>query len=99
MSMDKETVRKVASLARLRVTEEELDKFAPQLSGILEWIEQLGELDTSNVEPLSNVVDIAPVSRQDEINDGNIQSAILANAPEAQSGYFTVPKIIEQADN
>ncbi len=95
MSMDKDTVRKVASLARIRVTEDDLDKLTPQVGGILTWVEQLGEVNTDNVEPLANVVDIAPHQRRDEINDGACQDKVLANAPEDLEGYYVVPKVVE----
>ena len=95
MSLDKETVRKVAGLARLRVTEADLDKYAPQLSGIMKWIEQLAEVNTDNVEPLASVVNIDLKLRRDEVTDGGIQESVLANAPEAVEGFYVVPKVVE----
>lgn len=95
MSMDKNTVHKIAGLARLKIDEEESEMFARQLGSILEWVEQLGEVDTDNVEPLANVVDITPKTRPDVVDDGNIQQDVLANAPEEQQGYFAVPKVVE----
>lgn len=93
--MDKATVKKVATLARLAITDAEQDKFAVQLSGILKWIEQMNEVDTSKVEPLTNVVNIDARLREDVVTDGNIQADILANAPETLEGFFVVPKVME----
>ena len=93
--MDKATVKKVATLARLAITDAEQEKFAGQLSGILKWVEQMNEVDTSKVEPLANVVNIDLKLRADVVNDGNIQPDILANAPESLEGFFVVPKVVE----
>lgn len=94
MSMDIETVTKVARLARLEMDEETKQRLAPQLSGILDWIEQLNEVDTENVEPLANVVDSQLHLRTDEVNEGGNTEKILSNAPEKTQGYFVVPKVI-----
>lgn len=95
MSLDKKTVAKVASLARLKVTDEELEKYGPQLSNIIQFVEQLEEVDTDNVEPLASVVDITLRLREDKVTDGGIQKEILANAPETLEGFFVVPKVVE----
>jgi len=95
MSIDKSTVPKIANLARIKVTEQDLDYYAPQLQNILSWAEQLQEVDTSGVEPLANVSEIALSLRKDEVTDGNIQQDILANAPETVEGFFVVTKIVE----
>ena len=95
MSLDKETVAKVASLARIKMSDEELEKLAPTLSNIIQFVEQLAEVDTDNVEPLANVVDITLRLREDEITDGGIQKDVLANAPEELENFFVVPKVIE----
>lgn len=95
MSIDKDTVAYIAKQAHLNLEDKKLDKLAPELSGILDWIEQLSELDTDQVEPLSNITDIRMHMRADEVNDGNIQKDILANAPETTEGYFVVHKIVE----
>ncbi len=95
MSLTKEETQKVAGLARLRLNDEELERLAPQLSNIISFIEQLSELDTNNVEPLANVVDITLPLREDVVNDGNCAEDILANAPEETQGYFVVPKVVE----
>lgn len=93
--MDKATVKKVATLARLAITEAEQEKFATQLSGILKWVEMMGEVNTDNVEPLANVVNIDLKLRPDVVNDGDIRDTVLANAPEALEGFFVVPKVVE----
>ena len=95
MSLNKEEVKKVAELARLRMNDEELERLAPQLSNIIGFVEQLSELDTDNVEPLANVVDITLPLREDVVNDGACAEEILANSTESNQGYFVVPKVIE----
>ncbi|MEM6780786.1 MAG: Asp-tRNA(Asn)/Glu-tRNA(Gln) amidotransferase subunit GatC [Pseudomonadota bacterium] len=93
--MDKQTVQKVAKLARLAITDEEADKMVSELGGILKWVEQLGEVDTDNVEPLANVANIELRLREDEITDGGVQDDVLENAPESLEGFFVVPKVVE----
>jgi aspartyl-tRNA(Asn)/glutamyl-tRNA(Gln) amidotransferase subunit C len=95
MSLDKATVAKIARLARIRVDEAEQDSLAGELTQILSWIEQLDEVDTSNVEPMVRVGDMKLKKRKDEVTDGNCRDAVLANAPEARDGFFTVPKVVE----
>ncbi len=95
MSLSKEDVKKVAGLARIHMEDEQLEKMAPQLSKIIGFVEQLGEVDTDNVEPLANVVDITLNLREDKITDGNCADKVLANAPESTQGYFVVPKVVE----
>lgn len=93
--MDKNTVYKIARLARLKIEDNEAEMFSQQLGNILDWVEQLGEVDTDNVKPLANVVDIVPKMRADIVNDGGKQEDVLANAPDEQQGYFVVPKVVE----
>lgn len=95
MSIDKDTVKYVAKQAHLEMDDETVSRLEPELNNIINWIEQLGELDTDNVEPLSNVADITLHLREDEVTDGNKQADILANAPEQTEGYFVVKKIVE----
>ena len=95
MSLDKAAVEKVARLARLKITDEEAEKYGAQLSNIINFVEQLQEVDTDNVEPLASVVDIKLRLREDEITDGGIQKDVLANAPEELEGFFVVPKVVE----
>jgi len=105
MSLDKDTVARIARLARLKVPEAELDTLAGELSGIFAWIEQLGEVDTSNVEPLSSISEVTLPMRADKVTDGGIAAKVLANAPggaiyidhtdKNAGGFFTVPKVVE----
>lgn len=95
MSLDKKTVKKVANLARIRMNDEELDRMVPQLSKIMGFVEQLGEVNTDNVAPLASVVDITLRLREDEITDGGYVEKVLQNAPEQSQGFFVVKKIIE----
>ena len=95
MSLSKEQTQKVASLARLRLKDEELERLAPQLSNIIGFVEELSKLDTEGVEPLANVVDIPLPLREDVVNDGNCAEEVMANAPEETQGYFVVPKVVE----
>ena len=95
MSVDAATVKKIASLARIAITDEEVAKIAPELDNILGWIEQLGEVDTAHVEPMTAVIANQLRLRDDVITDGNIRDKVLANAPQAEHGFFTVPKVIE----
>lgn len=96
MSMDEQTVRKVARLANIEIQDDQIEKIGAQLSGILQWVEQLGEVDTDNVEPLANVVNIDLALRKDEVTDGDCADKVLANAPEETQGFFVVPKVVEQ---
>lgn len=93
--MDKQTVLKVARLARIETSDAEAEKLVPQLSNIIGWIEQLGEVDTENVAPLANVVNIELPLREDEVTDGDCAAKVLANAPEETQGFFVVPKVVE----
>ena len=95
MSIDRDTVAKVASLARIAVTEEELEPLAGELSAILGWVEQLGEVDVEGVEPMTSVTPLALPMRADEVTDGGIRDKVLANAPDAREGFFAVPKVVE----
>ena len=96
MSMDINTVHKVARLAALDIDDAGAEKIAPQLSNILGFIEQLSEVNTEGVEPLANVVDIELALRKDEITDGDCREKVLANAPEETHGFFVVPTVVEQ---
>jgi len=95
MSIDKQTVLKVANLARIEVTDSEAEAMVGKLDKIIGFVEQLSEVDTDNVEPLANVVDIDLRLREDEVSDGNCQDKVLANAPESMEGFFVVPKVVE----
>jgi len=95
MSLDKGTVKNIAYLARIRVEEDKLEPIAGDLSAIMGWIEQLQELDTDGVEPMASVCAVSQPLRKDVVNDGNCQDGVLRNAPEAEDGFFAVPKVLE----
>ncbi len=95
MSIDKATVAKIARLARIHVAEEKREALASELSNILGWVEQLGEVDTDNVAPMTSVVDVRLPERDDVITDGDCRDDVLANAPETDAGFFVVPKVVE----
>ncbi|HEV2044235.1 MAG TPA: Asp-tRNA(Asn)/Glu-tRNA(Gln) amidotransferase subunit GatC [Sphingomicrobium sp.] len=95
MSVNDSQVRHVAKLARLALSDAEIDKMVPELNNILGWVEQLGEVDTDGVEPLTAVIDLKLRLREDVVTDGDMRDAVLANAPDAQHGFFAVPKVIE----
>jgi len=95
MSVDIETVKKIASLSRLAISEDEAAAIAPELSQILDWVEQLGEVDTSNVQPMAAVIPNTLRLREDVVTDGNRRADVLANAPVCEDGFFGVPKVIE----
>jgi aspartyl-tRNA(Asn)/glutamyl-tRNA(Gln) amidotransferase subunit C len=95
MSLDKATVRRIATLARIEVPEADLDAVAHQLSGILQWIEQLREVDTTTVAPMTGGTDLKLPWRKDAVTDGDQVEKVLANAPEGQDGFFAVPKVVE----
>jgi len=93
--IDKATVAKIARLSRIKIDEDKQEALASELNNILGWVEQLGEVDTDNVEPMSSVVNAKLRWRADEITDGNKQDDVLANAPRAEFGFYAVPKVIE----
>ena len=95
MPVDKTTVAKIARLARLNVQEERLEPVASELNGILDWIAELNEVQTDNVEPLASVTGHALPMRDDAVTDGDCVDRVLANAPEGASGFFVVPKVVE----
>tara|TARA_Y100000588_G_C13975000_1_gene804675 strand:- start:438 stop:728 length:291 start_codon:yes stop_codon:yes gene_type:complete len=93
--MDQKTVRKVARLAQIEVQDSEIEAVGKKLEGILGFVEQLSEVNTDNVEPLSSVNEIPLVLREDAVTDGGIADKVLKNAPESQEGFFVVSKIVE----
>ena len=95
MSVNESQVRHVAKLARLALSDAEIDKMVPELNNILGWVEQLGEVNTDGVEPLTAVIDLKLRLRDDVVTDGGIRDKVLLNAPDAQHGFFAVPKVIE----
>tara|TARA_B100001939_G_scaffold233666_1_gene201387 strand:- start:143 stop:433 length:291 start_codon:yes stop_codon:yes gene_type:complete len=96
MSVDKSTVMRISQLARIEVAEGDQDKLADELNNILTWVEQLNEVDTEGVAPMSSGLPGAVLpQREDLVSAGNRQPDILRNAPESRSGFFVVPKVIE----
>lgn len=95
MQVDEATVWRIARLARIKITEAEAKSLKTELSGILNWVEQLDEVDTSSVEPLTRVVPIELRQREDKITDGDIADEIVKNAPMIEDHYFVVPKVVE----
>lgn len=95
MSIDTDTARKVAHLARIRVAEAQLPALAADLSNILNFMEQLNEVDVEGVEPMTSVTPMHLKRRADVVDDGGIQHKILSNAPDAREGFFAVPKVVE----
>lgn len=95
MSVDTATVKKVASLARIAISDADAERIAPELNNILGWIEQLGEVDTSSVEPMTAVIPNVLRLREDVVTEGNQRDAVLQNAPQGEHGFFTVPKVVE----
>ena len=95
MSVDRDTVAKIAKLARIRIEAEQMEPLAAELSNILGWIEQLNELDTEGVAPMTSVVEVEAPLRRDAVTDGDCRDRVLANAPEAADGFFLVPKVVE----
>ena len=95
MSVNTDQVRHIARLARIKMSDDEIDALAPELNNILGWIEQLGEVNTDGVEPLTAVIENKLRLRDDAVSDGDCRDEVLANAPGAEHGFFAVPKVIE----
>jgi aspartyl-tRNA(Asn)/glutamyl-tRNA(Gln) amidotransferase subunit C len=95
MPLDKAAVAHIASLARIRLSEAELEPLAGELSHILDWVEQLSEVDTTGVPPMASAAAASLPMRDDVVTDGGCRDAILGNAPRAARGFFTVPKVVE----
>ncbi|CAN5252959.1 Asp-tRNA(Asn)/Glu-tRNA(Gln) amidotransferase subunit GatC [soil metagenome] len=95
MTVDLATVKKIAALARLAVTDSEAEALVPELNNILGWVEQLGTVDVTGIEPMTAVIPNELRLRDDVVTDGNVRTRVLANAPQAEHGFFAVPKVIE----
>jgi aspartyl-tRNA(Asn)/glutamyl-tRNA(Gln) amidotransferase subunit C len=95
VSLDRSTVKTIAYLARLRLADEQLERLAQELSGILQWVEQLNEVNTDGIQPMTSVVGMTLRQRDDEVTDGGDRQAILANAPAVIDDYYSVPKVVE----
>lgn len=95
MKVDEATVRHVARLARIKVNDAEAKSLQKELTSILNWVEQLDEVDTANVEPMSRVDGLSLPQRKDEVTDGGIADEIMRNAPLTEDHFFLVPKVVE----
>ena len=95
MQVDSATVKRIARLARIKITDEEAKGLEGELSGILQWVEQLSEVDTKDVEPMTRVVASELNKRADVVTDGEIADKVTQNAPFAEDHYFVVPKVVE----
>lgn len=95
MSVDQATVRRIAHLARIRLDEADVPQMQDELNAILAFVEELGEVDVTGVEPMSSVVPMRLKMREDAVTDGGDAAAVLANAPAAEDGFFVVPKVVE----
>jgi aspartyl-tRNA(Asn)/glutamyl-tRNA(Gln) amidotransferase subunit C len=95
MQVDEATVRRIARLARIKITDGEAQSLQGELSGMLDWVKQLDEVDTKGVEPMTRVVAMQLKKRRDEITDGNIAAQVTQNAPMSEDNFFVVPKVIE----
>ena len=95
MAVNKAEVAHIAALARIRLAEAELEPLAAELSQILSWVEQLGEIDTDGVAPMTSVAAMRLPMREDAVTDGDCRDAILGNAPQSTKGFFAVPKVVE----
>jgi aspartyl-tRNA(Asn)/glutamyl-tRNA(Gln) amidotransferase subunit C len=95
MAVDTETVRRVAHLARMAVAEDEIEGLGRELNAMLAFVEQLADNDVTGVGPMTSVTPMAMKMREDEVNDGGIADAVLANAPEREDHFFVVPKVVE----
>jgi aspartyl-tRNA(Asn)/glutamyl-tRNA(Gln) amidotransferase subunit C len=95
LSVDAKTVRRIAHLARIAVAEEEIEHLQGELNAILAFVEQLGEVDVANVEPMTSVIPIELKKRVDRVTDGDIAEDIVRNAPATEDHFFVVPKVVE----
>ena len=95
MEVDEDTVRRIARLARIKVTDSEVKALKGELSGILDWVKQLDEVDVANVEPMTRVTPMTLKMREDKVTDGEIADDVVANAPAREDHFFVVPKVVE----
>ena len=95
MAVDKDTVTQIARLARIRISDEQRDSLTGELNNILSWIEQLDEVDTEGVEPMTSVVAMDVPMREDRVTDGDLAETVVANAPEKARTFYVVPKVVE----
>ena len=95
MSLDQDDVRKIAFLARIKIKDAELEPLADELNSIIGWVEQLGEVNTEGVQPMTSVAEMLAPQRPDQVTDGNVTQKVLANAPDRVKNFYTVPKVLD----
>ncbi len=95
MSLDPATVRRIAKLSRLHIEDADIPRLQHELNGIIGWIEQLNEVNVDGIEPLTGAAVMALRLREDTVTDGNLQDAVLANAPDRAGAFYAVPKVVE----
>jgi aspartyl-tRNA(Asn)/glutamyl-tRNA(Gln) amidotransferase subunit C len=95
MTITKDTIRKISNLAKISIADQEVEKLESELSSIIRWVEALNEVDTENIEPMSNSLTNTLRMREDLVTDGNKVSDILSNSPVDDENFFVVPKVIE----
>lgn len=95
MSLTREDVQKIAFLARIRIADDERDALAGELNNIIGWVEQLAEVDTDGVEPMTSVAEMNLAQRADNVSDGDVPEKVLTNAPDREGDFYTVPKVVE----
>jgi aspartyl-tRNA(Asn)/glutamyl-tRNA(Gln) amidotransferase subunit C len=95
MSVDQDTVRRIARLARIKLAEDDVPRLEGELNAILKWIEMLNEVDVAGVDPLTSVVEMEMKMREDVVSDGNMAEGVTANAPASADRFFMVPKVVE----
>ena len=95
MSVTADDVRRIAHLARISLDESRVEPMRAEINGILQWVEQLGEVDVANVEPMTSVRPMRLKMRKDEVTDGGYPEKVLANAPNAEDNFYLVPKVVE----
>jgi len=95
LKLNTNTINKIAKLARIRLSEKEADEFLKDINSILDWVEQLNEVNTDKIDPLTNISSSALTKRKDEAQDMNSSDEILQNSPDKLEGYFAVPKVVE----
>ena len=95
MSLDRDDVRKIAFLARIKIEDAELKPLADELNSIIGWVEQLGEVNTEGVQPMTSVAEMMAPQRPDQVTDGNVTQKVLANAPDRVKDFYAVPKVLD----
>ena len=95
MSLSLKDVRRIALLARIRIEDSELETLRAELNNIIGWVEQLSQVDTDGVEPMTSVADVTTAQRIDFVTDGNVLEKVLANAPDREGDFYAVPKVVE----